>query len=88
MTIYTVSYDLNKKGQNYNGLYEELKKTDHLHVLDSTWFVNTNESADVLSQRLRSRVDENDYILVIKVTKPYQGWLKKASWEWINSRII
>lgn len=46
MTVYCVSYDLNKAGQNYNDLYEELKKSPNWwHHLDSTWLIVTNETA-------------------------------------------
>jgi hypothetical protein len=32
-------------------------------------------------------MDANDYLLVVRVTRPYQGWLPKDAWEWVNSRI-
>lgn len=86
MTIYHVSYDLNKSGQNYQGLYDELMKTGYCHYADSSWLLDTTETADQVWNRLSSRVDENDTVLVIKVTKSYQGWLKKEFWDWLNSR--
>jgi len=88
MTVYCVSYDLNKSGQNYNALYEELKKSSNWwHYLDSTWLILTGETADELSNRLRKHLDDNDNLLVIKVTRPYAGWLKKEAWEWINQNV-
>lgn len=33
MPVYCVSYDLNKAGQNYNALYEELKKSPDTAIL-------------------------------------------------------
>lgn len=88
MTVYCVSYDLNKAGQNYNALYEELKESSSWwHYLDSTWLIYTSETADQLSKRLLIHTDKNDHILVIKVVKEYQGWLTEDAWKWIREHV-
>lgn len=89
MTVYCVSYDLNKAGQNYNALYEELKKAGTWwHYLDSTWLIDTSLTAQSLSDRLLKHIDSNDRLLVIKVTRDYQGYLPKEAWDWINQRVV
>ena len=88
MSVYCVSYDLNKAGQNYNALYEELKKSPGwCHPLDSTWLISTRETAQQLSDRLRRHLDNNDTLLVIVVTKEYAGWLPKTAWDWMKQHI-
>lgn len=87
MTIFSVSYDLITPGQKYTALFRELEKTDHLHHLDSNWLICTNETAEGLCYRLRQHLDDNDNLLVIKVTRPYYGWLPESSWAWISSRL-
>lgn len=85
--IYSISYDLKRPGQNYNALYEATKGCgDWWHYLESTWLIDTSLTALSIWQRLAPRVDQNDRVLVIGVTKDHQGWLPKESWEWINSR--
>jgi hypothetical protein len=86
--VYCVSYDLNKLGQRYAALYEELKKSSlWWHYLDSTWLIATHETATQLSNRLRQRIDSNDYILVIEVRRSYDGWLPQKAWDWINQNV-
>lgn len=88
MSVYCVSYDLNKAGQNYNALYEELKRSSGWwHHLDSTWLVSTHESATQLSDRIRKHLDSNDSLLVIGVTQDYAGWLNQEAWEWMRQHI-
>lgn len=88
MTVYCVSYDLNKTGQNYSALYDELKASPGWwHNLDSTWLVSTQESADQLCDRLLRHLDQNDRLLVIKVVKPFQGFLTEKAWEWIRVHV-
>lgn len=88
MTTFCVSYDLNKSGQNYTALYEELKKSPNWwHHLDSTWLIVTNETADQLRDRIRKHLDDNDTLLIIKVIRPYSGWLNKQAWEWLDKNI-
>lgn len=88
MSVYCVSYDLNQAGQNYNALYDELKKSPGwCHPLDSTWLISTGETAQQLSDRLRKHLDNNDSLLVIGVTKEYAGWLTQDTWDWMRTDI-
>lgn len=88
MPVYCISYDLNKTGQNYEELYEELKKSPGFwHYLDSTWLISTTETADQLSNRIRLHLDDNDNLLVIKVVRDYAGWLSKKAWDWIDKHV-
>lgn len=86
--VYVVSYDLNKSGQDYEGLYGELKKSRaYWHYLDSTWLIYTSESAKDLYDRIGEHIDKNDSALVIEVSRNYQGWLPKKAWEWIRQHV-
>ena len=86
--VYIVSYDLNVPGQDYKGLYDELKKsTNWWHYLDSTWLIYTSESAEKLFDRLSGHLDKSDRILVIRVTNEYQGWLPEEAWQWIRQYV-
>ena len=88
MSVYCVSYDLNQAGQNYNALYDELKKSPGwCHPLDSTWLISTGETAQQLSDRLCRHLDNNDTLLVIGVTKEYAGWLTQDTWDWMRTDI-
>lgn len=88
MAVYCVSYDLNKSGKNYEGLYEELKKTAWAHVLGSTWLVSTSESVVQLRDRLRTRMDSDDSIFISKVNRgEYEGWLAQTFWDWLKERV-
>ncbi len=85
--ILLISYDLSDPGQDYSGLYEEIKKAGTWwHHLDSTWVISTKASPDEWQERLRRHIDENDSLLVIEVTNNYQGWLPERAWEWLNKR--
>jgi len=83
-----VSYDLNVPGQNYKGLFDELKRSPNWwHYLDSTWLVYTPESAQRLFERLARHFDENDRVLIARVTNDYHGWLTDEAWHWIRQYV-
>lgn len=85
--ILLISYDLRDPGQDYSGLYKELKKAGTWwHHLDSTWIISTNTGPDEWQERLRKHMDDDDSLLVIEVTNNYQGWLPERAWEWLNKR--
>ena len=88
MTVYSVSYDLNKQGQDYKGLIDSLQSFDgYCKVMKSYWFVCSNGSADEVYNILRQYIDENDRILVMEVSKNHRGWLDKSVCEWISKHI-
>lgn len=85
--IYSINYDLKRPGQDYDGLYEAIKKLGAWwHHLDSTWLVDTSLNASQIWARLDPHVDANDSVLVIGVTRDYSGWLPEKAWEWLRGR--
>lgn len=88
MNVYLFTYDLNKPGQNYQALFEELKKSPlWWHYLDSTWLLGTNETADQIWARVSDKVDKSDSVLITRVTRPAAGWLPQDAWKWINEHV-
>ncbi|MEQ1712363.1 MAG: hypothetical protein ABL908_13315 [Hyphomicrobium sp.] len=85
--IYAINYDLKKPGQDYADLHDAIKSCgDWWHFLGSTWLVDTSLNAQGVWQRLAPLVDGNDIVLVIGVTREYQGRLPQQAWDWINAR--
>lgn len=86
--VYLVSYDLNKSGQDYDGLYKEIKSSPSwCHPVDSTWLIYTDESINTLNSRIGRHIDQNDNVLLIEVKANYEGWLPKVVWDWIRKYI-
>jgi hypothetical protein len=86
--VFAINYDLKAPGRDYNGLYEELKKSSKWwHYLESTWLVSTEESPTVIWNRLAKHIDKNDYLLIIEVKDNVQGWLPKDAWDWIHANV-
>lgn len=87
MPVFCISYDLNKTDKNYDGLYDEMKRTGTwAHLLDSTWCVSTQESLADLYYRIRSRMDENDFVFISQLNpNEYVGWLPQEVVDWLRS---
>ena len=94
MAVYLVTWDLNQEKPNY----AEARRQFIAHLdryenkkdpgLDSVRFVTTTSSADQVSTDLRTKLDDNDRIIVTKlVSGNHQGWLDKTVWDWINARL-
>jgi hypothetical protein len=84
--ILEISYELQKPGQNYNDLYETIKKAPSwCHPMTSHWFIRTDESAQTWVDRLRRVMDQNDFIFVVDITgQDRQGWMPQSAWDWLN----
>ena len=89
MTVFCVSYDLNKPGKDYKDLYAELQKFNNwCHPLDSTWFVSTTLSAVQVHDQLKRVMDSSDGLIVVSAGTPaaWSGLDTKVS-SWLNNTL-
>jgi CRISPR/Cas system-associated endoribonuclease Cas2 len=66
MSKFYVAYDLDKPGQNYPELWEELESLGAKRVQDSVWVLLSNSTTAVLRDTLQQHIDKNDRLLVVK----------------------
>lgn len=91
MKTYLICYDLNKEGQNYKKLIEEIKKmaNGYWHHLDSTWIICTEANAKMICNQLKQFMDSNDELLVSEITKLGSSWtgFNKSGTDWLEQHI-
>lgn len=86
--IYMVNYDLNSPGQNYDDLFSAIKGIGpSLHILKSSWLIETSIGAKEIYNHLSQFIDKNDNIIVNHLDADYWGRLPKEFWPWIKQRI-
>lgn len=89
--VLLISYDLN--GNERPSAYQNVKETiqkkaiSHRKPLYSQWFAETRESPENWLKTLREVIDQNDRLFILPVHRPYNGWLDKEIWEWLDSRV-
>lgn len=85
MSVFLVSYDLNKQGQDYKNLINAIQTYDgYISCLKSQWLIATTKSCDDVCNHLKSKIDKNDSLFIVKLVKPYQGWLSKDVIDWLD----
>ena len=89
MSVFLVTWDLNKQRSNYSqarqALISHLERYDRIkdQGLDSVWFLSSTSTADGIHADLRTKLDDNDRIIVTKlVSGQHQGWLDTDVWKW------
>lgn len=94
MSVYLITWDINRAKPNYDqarqNLITHLERYEHVKDpgLDSVWFLNSTASANDIDADVRTRMDNNDRLVVTKLnTGQHQGWLGQNIWEWINARL-
>jgi hypothetical protein len=88
MTVYLITYDLNRPGQDYTKLHEAIRQCgEWCHPLESTWLVNTNMNATQISNWLLPHMDANDYLLVLLAGNDKAGRIPTVAAEWANQRL-
>lgn len=89
MRTYLIGYDLNKQGQNYNRLIEEIKHIGNWwHCLGSTFIIKSNSTALEIRNHLNKFIDNNDELLVVRLTGE-AAWVnfEKNCSEWLNNNL-
>jgi hypothetical protein len=89
MSVYVVSYDLNKHGQNYSCLTEKLNGYPvHWHAQGSVWFIDTAQSAAEVRDHLQSCLDTNDKLIVARLSgeAAWWGYGQNVS-DWLKGRL-
>lgn len=94
MSVYIITWNLNKERSNYEQARKDLlKQFDNYENigdpgLETVRFVSTTQSADQVSGFLRQKMDSNDRVFVSKLRiGEHQGWLTQNVWDWINKRM-
>ena len=94
MTTFLIGYDLNKEAANYSRKNKALldlikdEASGYWHHLDSSWIIVSERSAAEIRDTLVSVLDDNDELLVVKVSAP-AAWhgFKKSGSEWLRNHL-
>lgn len=91
MNTYLISYDLGlpETQASYAQLTAYIKSFSHwAKPLQSVWFVKTTKTAGQIRDEIKTSLDSNDKVIVIKVTP---GWgtyaISKQVTDWMHKNI-
>lgn len=69
MSVFIVTYDLHKQGQNYSCITNKLASyPTHWHLQGSVWIIETSQSAAQVRDALLPCLDANDKLLVARLS--------------------
>ncbi len=87
MAALLVTYDLNRPGQDYSGLLNEIKKYSWARLSESSYAINTTQTPSALFDQLRPHMDQNDYLYIITLNKPHRGYGLPNVNDWLDSNL-
>lgn len=88
MSLYMVSYDLNKPGQDYKKVTDKIESLGSwCHYLDSTYLVKSYLNFETFQKEVTSVADSTDRFIIAKVDGTVGGWLSTDQWNWINKNL-
>lgn len=94
MAVYVVTWNLNQERSNYaqarQVFVQHLERFENVKDsgLETVRWISTSSTASQIDADLRQKLDNNDRLFVSKLNSgEHQGWLNKATWEWINARL-
>lgn len=90
MAVYIVTYDINAPGQDYGPLIDAIKKYTNCKCLKSAFFIDSNEGAAPIRDKLMKLIDKNDSLYVIELKNRWGAnrtiscttWLQASERTW------
>ena len=88
MSVYLVTYDLNKESTR-PPLLDDLKEKypSWAKLSESSYAIETLQTPDQIYNNLKHHLDGNDHIAIITLKKPFQCWLPKRVVEWLQDKL-
>ena len=96
MSLYLIGYDLNYPEQKYDNLIGKImediatKEENYWHDLGSTWIVKSAMATHEIFKLLRSQIDKDDELLVIRLPEKSEcAWFGPlwTSEEWLRKHL-
>lgn len=87
--VYLITYDLKRPGQNYQPLWDAIRKLGpSIRPLESTWFVDSpSTKSETIYNFLVPHIDNTDRLLVLAARPDFTGWFTNADGEWLRKRL-
>lgn len=85
MSVYMVTYDLNKPGQDYTSLIKAIENYTHCKALKSAYFIDSSDGAAHIRDNLTKHVDKNDMLFVIEQKRHWGANRHSSATEWLKS---
>lgn len=86
MATYLITYDLRKPGQNYDKVWEYIKKHRYAHLGGSAWLIDSNQDATSIRNDINRIADSNDIYYVFGLNGVYAGNGSPEVNAWIAAR--
>ena len=88
MQTYLVAFTLNRPNADPAQVLQGIKSIAKgwMQYIPNVILIRSEESADAIAKRIYKLITNEDYLVVIKVTQEYQGWMPKDAWNWLNKK--
>jgi hypothetical protein len=89
--VLLISYDFKnyERPSSYEAVRRVIERyaTSARRPLYSQWFVHTADDPQTWSDRIQAVADADDSWFVVRIQRPYQGWLPRDMWDWLGARL-
>lgn len=87
MAILLITYDLNKQGQDYAEFYALRNKYPYARLSESSYAIQTEETPRQIFDKFSAAIDQNDYLFVVTLRRPYWGFGPEKVIDWLEARL-
>lgn len=88
MAVLQVTYDLRKPGKDYADVLKTIKSHDGwARLSESCYAIATQATPDSVFSQLKLYLDDNDYLYIVTLKKPFAGRGPKDVNDWLETNL-
>lgn len=87
MAVLLITYDLNKPGKDYDDLLKVIKNYPWARLSESSYAIKTDLTPQLLFDKVKPYIDNNDNLYIINLKRPYAGFGPKGVNEWLEKNL-
>jgi hypothetical protein len=83
MSVFLITYNLFKPGQNHKQILDEIKTYNHCQLSESAYAIISGKNSEELFAIFKPLLDSNDELLVIPLQKKAAGQSNQKVNDWV-----
>ncbi|HLX12531.1 MAG TPA: hypothetical protein VKS81_06945 [Bacteroidota bacterium] len=87
MSVYLITYDYNRPGQDYTGVLDLLKSYPHVRLAEGAFAIETPEATRTVYNKITKYLKPSTNVYILTVTKPFYSQCVEDVKKWLGSHL-
>jgi hypothetical protein len=87
MSVYLITYEFNRSGQDYSGVLSLLQSYPHVRLSEGSFAIETSEATRTVYNKITKFLKPNTHVYILTVTKPFYSQCVEDVKKWLGNHL-